>query len=271
MKKMAICIPTYNRYESVARQLDFILNDIGCNNVEIDVYVRDNCSSMEQYESLRNYQKNNNGFTLHRNEQNLGLVGNLIAMFRHVANSYEYVWFVGDDDILLSGIVNDVLNKIKGSADFCFINHSGVEGDKCLMSSALPCGLNDDSDISLLDIFRHSGTTMMFVTACVYKTKKLGEALKCDFLVSDRLTAPFYWSFYCAQNGFSYIKEIKILNRRGATSWDDKAHVVFGFWLPIELFRLFFMNYKKLDVSRVAVRYIPTAIKRLLKLCVRLK
>lgn len=266
LKKLAICIPTFNRSEQVINQIKFFFDEINVND-NVDIYVRDNCSNFEQYSELLEFHKQfDDKFFLSRNESNVGLVGNLLLLFSSISTSYEYVWFVGDDDTLCNGIVNKILGTADSNDELIFINHSGIENEVCVMESAIPISiLNRQKKLPLIDVFKFSGTTMMFVTACVYRVDILKKAIHSDSFTKNRLTAPLYWSFYCGQNGVSYITDIFIKNKRGNTSWDSKSHIVFGIWLPLELFRLPLMHYDKISSIKIAFRYLPTAIKRLVK------
>lgn len=263
---LAICIPTYNRAESAVKQIEFLLNEIKHinNSIDIGLFVKDNCSSSIEFQKLEIHNKQKQDYKLSQNKRNLGLVGNLLQLHKEVHREYNYIWYVGDDDLLHTGILNSVISKINQGFDFIFINHEGIEGESILMQSAVDLSKKTEK-ASILDVFEHSGTTMMFITACIYKTKLLTKAIKSDFLSEGRLTSPLYWSFFCSKINLGIIQDILITNKRGKTSWDNVAGVVFGFWLPIELFRNIFISKHKLKSIYIFLRYLPACSKHLIK------
>lgn len=270
--KLAICIPTYNRASSAITQINFLLNEIKENSplLEFALYVRDNNSNQEEYLKLLDHNKENPTYSLKRNNYNAGLVGNLLKLHEEAQKKSEYIWFVGDDDKLLPGILTLVANEIRKKPNFTFINHRGVDSNSVVMESALP----PDASLkrtSILDILEYSGTTMMFITACVYKTNLLNESIDKDIFKKTRLTAPLYWSLYCARENINLIHEKMIINKRGKTSWESEAGLVFGYWLPIELTRNIFLSKAKVKALSIFLKYLPACSKHLFKYILKIK
>lgn len=128
---LTICMPTYNRKEKALLQIQNIIRQ--CANLsetEIEYLISDNCSPdnttsylLEQLPFIPQYVK------IDRQEQNLGLVGNLYYLF-HEAKG-EYVWFVSDDDKVCEESVPSVLQLIKErKKDFYMLNFRTEQNDK---------------------------------------------------------------------------------------------------------------------------------------------
>ncbi|MGL6505040.1 glycosyltransferase family 2 protein [Aeromonas hydrophila] len=123
--KLDICIPTFQRSSECLRQTFFLLNEIKCikdyHDCEINVYIRDNSSSKEDYtaivDGIEKCRGEFFGVTINRNDENLGLIGNIRKMLL-VDSSADYVWFVGDDDILFNGILDKVICSLSDKKIF---------------------------------------------------------------------------------------------------------------------------------------------------------
>lgn len=242
--KLSIIIPTFNRLNKAAQQIQFLSEERARNKSSAQFFLSDNASDKNVSECLEE-ASGRHGFTYRRNEENLGLVGNLIASIN--ATDGDYTWLVGDDDSLSEGILNKVLDKlVTEQPDLLFINHYATDGitGKVVMESALPSDWQNKTSGTMLDVYKHSGTTMMFITACVYKTSLLKKAIRLDRGNSKRLTAPLYWSLFCAQdNRVSYITTTEINNVWNTHSWKEDANRLFSVSVPEELQKCLGMRY----------------------------
>ena len=93
-KKISICIPTYNRSETVYRLLtqiiSFDLKDI------LDVIVIDDASTDNTYQHLIGLADGDD-IRISRNERNVGLTGNILNCFNECKT--EYLIYMADDEI----------------------------------------------------------------------------------------------------------------------------------------------------------------------------
>lgn len=119
MKKLTIAIPTYNGARTIKRTLDSIFNQ-PFPQENVDVIVCDNCSTDSNLSILHAYESK---LTLFKNETNLGGDRNFQLCVER-SNS-EYVWIIGDDDVLRHDAIEGVLEKI-GEEDYAsvFVNFS---------------------------------------------------------------------------------------------------------------------------------------------------
>lgn len=249
---LSICLPTYNRKDQAIRQLEFISRE-DWQRENIEILIRDNASDRENY--LEVYEKANTlGFSnINRNENNLGLVGNLYSLLNDAKG--EYVWFVGDDDILYKGIAKPVINSLVANRpNFLMINHRGVsQAGEIMMENALPRHLQK---FDILDVFKYSGTTMMFISACIYNRELLLEISKKDTKDKNRLTVPLYWSLSAASTKKDlYIKQVLIDNVWDNTSWKEESRYVFRNLVPKEIIYSFKFGFKKIKLFNVFMHY----------------
>jgi len=113
MKKLTIAIPTYNRKDYILNKVENISKFVQENTLEnnIELLVVDNSSTnYDIYELLKNYKKL--GFVkIQRNCANIGAGANFLKCIEF-SNS-EYVWLLGDDEILNIVLLNQLLNELK--------------------------------------------------------------------------------------------------------------------------------------------------------------
>jgi glycosyltransferase involved in cell wall biosynthesis len=67
MKKISICIPTWNRYELTIRSIDLVKDDERVS----EIVIVDDCSTDDSFLKLKNYCDSNPKFKLYKNDKNL--------------------------------------------------------------------------------------------------------------------------------------------------------------------------------------------------------
>jgi len=154
---ISICVPTYNGSKTINKTLDSIIKNINNArfNEEIEIILTDDCSMDDTFFILKEYADKYKYVKIFRNEKNLGMDGN----FKQVAlnASGKYIWFSGQDDIFLDGVVDHVINSILNNQniDIISINFSQYleEKSKYICESMLglqaiyPEKINFDHDI----------------------------------------------------------------------------------------------------------------------------
>lgn len=118
---LSICIPTYNRPNQLPNCLNSIyLAKKNC-NLEFEVCVSDNGSNYNVKEIVNKYKKKLN-INLNVNKKNLGYQPNLLKTIN--ISKGEYVWAIGDDDLLMPNSlkkIEELLKKYK-DVDFFYLN-----------------------------------------------------------------------------------------------------------------------------------------------------
>jgi glycosyltransferase involved in cell wall biosynthesis len=119
--KLSICIPTFNR----AHHLRNCLNSITASGLlgrgDVELCVSDNGSTDDTRQVVKEAEQRN-PVRYFRNEQNLGLARNFIKVVEMASG--EFVWLLGDDDMLLPGALDGVIGLIDrhSEVDFFYIN-----------------------------------------------------------------------------------------------------------------------------------------------------
>lgn len=96
--KLSICIPTYNRAHYIDILLSSIVQQIQPYSHLIELIVMDNCSTDTTRSVVEKYIKELPTLIYIKNDINLGPDRNVVNSF-FMANG-EYVWIIGDDEIL---------------------------------------------------------------------------------------------------------------------------------------------------------------------------
>src|SRR5207302_1227664 len=100
---------TYNRAPWLAHSLPLILEQTAPYADMVEVIVCDNASQDDTQEVASTFLRYPH-FSYHRNENNVGMLGNLGVSCDKARG--EYVWVIGDDDLMVEGTIERVLSAI---------------------------------------------------------------------------------------------------------------------------------------------------------------
>jgi glycosyltransferase involved in cell wall biosynthesis len=110
---LSVCIPTYNRAKLLPIALDSILNQFQANTELsnlVEVVVSDNAGSDNTGDIVAEYQKKFPQVKYFRNQENIG--GDLNLANSVVKATGKYAWYLGDDDALVPGSLNQVVKVL---------------------------------------------------------------------------------------------------------------------------------------------------------------
>ncbi len=109
--KVAVIMSTYNGEKFLKEQLDSILSQ---KDVEVDIYIFDDCSKDRTVEIARDYEKNNKNIHLNINEKNKNYTYNFIdGLFTFKNKSdYDYYAFADQDDVWVEDKLITAINAI---------------------------------------------------------------------------------------------------------------------------------------------------------------
>ena len=103
---LSICIPTYNRKESLYYCLKSLAKQT---TKEFEVCISDNSSNYNIKELLKPFKKKLN-LKVNINKKNLGFAKNVLKVTSMAKG--DYIWLLGDDDLLINDSVKSLLNII---------------------------------------------------------------------------------------------------------------------------------------------------------------
>ncbi|MDQ8004330.1 MAG: glycosyltransferase family 2 protein [Pedobacter sp.] len=270
MKTLTICLPTYNRSNFVIEQLEFLKEDFRNFKDLIEIYVSDNNSDLEHRIALEKYANQNFFFTLTYQEKNCGLIGNMHYLLSQVQT--KYVWFVGDDDVLLPNVVERLINILtkNGVLNFIFFNHCGfVDVSSNIVSKLDLIGYADkviNGKECIMNLFKANFTSLMFITACVYNV----SVLKHYFDGNDEekhIEDPLLYSLVCASSGPIYIEnEVFVLDRYANATWKSSSSKIFGWGVPNAIIRALNFGFSTKEVRYMLHLYYMRFISSYLRM-----
>jgi len=118
---LSICIPSYNRANHLRRCLETISIAIAKCGGNVEVCISDN-GSTDHTQDVINTFKDDLRLITHKNEKNLGVARNILKSVD--ISSGEFVWLVGDDDLMPANSILNLLTLINRnkSVDFFYLN-----------------------------------------------------------------------------------------------------------------------------------------------------
>ena len=119
--KISICIPTYNRGGHLANCLNSLISCRSQSNLKFQVCVSDNHSTDDTENVVRNAQSSID-IKYHKNSSNLGHARNYLNVVTMADG--DFIWLIGDDDLLMPYAIEDLYKLIDGhpNVDFFFVN-----------------------------------------------------------------------------------------------------------------------------------------------------
>ncbi len=121
--KLSICISTYNRADWLAVSLKNWAGLYPKALQDVELLVCDNASTDHTLDVVKPYMSRSD-FSYHCNEHNVGMLGNLRKTANHCRG--EYVWILGDDDLLMPGSIERVMGTLQSHQDISlvYLNYS---------------------------------------------------------------------------------------------------------------------------------------------------
>ena len=125
---LSICITTYNRAEWLALNLKNLARLVPNPRPEIEIVVCDNTSTDRTPDVVKPYLHRTD-FRYYRNPENVGMLGNLNITAHHASG--QYIWMLGDDDLLKPDSIERVLRVIQAHPGIAlvYLNYSYTRQD----------------------------------------------------------------------------------------------------------------------------------------------
>ena len=112
---LSICIPTYNRPEYLKNCLTSICAQ---KSKDFEVCISDNASNIDIYKIIKPFKKKIK-IRYRRNKKNMGLAMNVYNVALMAKG--EFIWFLGDDDLVTNGSIIYLLKLIKRNKKINFL------------------------------------------------------------------------------------------------------------------------------------------------------
>lgn len=124
---LSICIPTYNRANRLRLSLQAILPQVARSGGLAEVWVSDN-GSPDETRTVVEEARGLGPLNYSRNQSNLGVIRNVLRVTRELPRG-EFVWLLGDDDVLRPGALGRVIDSIEANRDLqaFYVNFRGAD------------------------------------------------------------------------------------------------------------------------------------------------
>ena len=109
---LTIAIPTYNGSRTIRNMLDLLLPQC---NAQVELLISDNCSTDNTEQIINEYKSKWTYIEYHRNETNIGPDANFLQCMQMARGCFT--WLVSDDDIVMEGAVEKVLEYLSKHKD----------------------------------------------------------------------------------------------------------------------------------------------------------
>jgi len=163
---LTVAIPTYNRSETLEKILVQLRKE---SNQNFLILISDDNSSDKTSEMVKKYQKSMHNLIYHKNNENLGFSENVFKLYE--LTKTQYMWFLCDDDMPLSGSIENILNAInKYKPVVALFNCTWVNS----YGQKLTSGVKEDILYKDLDSFTSYDALMRlgYLSVNVFKKKK---------------------------------------------------------------------------------------------------
>lgn len=120
--KLSICVPTFNRADTLELLLESVYRQIGNHKEEVEVCISDNASTDRTAQVVEAYRQKLR-IRYHRHEHPIHVAINWNYAIG-ILPTGEYVLMVGDDDIIINDGIHKMLEMIDTyQSDYYYLNH----------------------------------------------------------------------------------------------------------------------------------------------------
>ena len=227
---LSICIPTYNR----AKFLEFCLSRMMSQvtpDLPVEVIVSDNFSTDNTLEVAEKYLKFPN-FKLVKQIQNIGPMKNGLELVRVHAKG-KFCWYVGDDDYVVPGSIQNILELLKRDVDFVFLNLKVFN----IANDLVRYSQNKSVEFEVMDKFenlllpKYSNIFLGELMGSIFKRELFLKEINIYNKIDDEYLSTLETSYaHCVifANQFMgkkaiYVKDVMILADFRAREWTEKS------------------------------------------------
>ena len=165
---LSICIPTYNREQYLRQSLDCLFLQAESYKQYLEILISDNCSTDRTREMvLAKIEDTDLPVRYYQNEKNIGGNNNFAKLVGY--SSGQYIYMMGDDDIVSPNFLQIVFNILLDGNDYSLIHWNRMCGNEDCRNSTI-VDLDFDSSI-------WNGTASEFMKKVLHKANFLSSII----------------------------------------------------------------------------------------------
>jgi len=233
MRKLAICVPTYNRADIINEFIIRCMNKY--TNMKYDVYIYDSSDNNETEKVVKSYlDKYENLFyvnidsSVHSNMK-------VYMIFQQFQNcDYEYIWVCSDSIRWTDDVINSIDNNLNSNYDMIILNYRDVES----------IGTKEYTDYN--ELFVDCAWHMTLYGATIIKKHTILNNIDWDYLIEkycidDRINhshVALYFEQLCKINRFSALhistgkNSLTSSPLKSVSGWHESTFYVWGHCWP---------------------------------------
>ncbi len=170
---LTIAIPTYNRSGYLAQLLESLAPQLR-DEPRIELIISDNASPDDTPDLIQRFIREGLQARYIRNPENIGPDRNFLQCFQQAAG--RYVWLIGDDDVLLEGIISRVLRYLTGDDyDLVYLTPHGFREHARTCHIPDRHGIRESVFTDALVFAQRVGTMFTLITCNIVNKKRLGQ------------------------------------------------------------------------------------------------
>ena len=247
---LTVSIPTYNREHHLDRQLDWAVRSIAGRWEQVELIVSDNGSRDNTSGVCERWKQQTHGqLRVFRHPRNLGLALNALHCIQQ-ANG-QYVWLISDDDEIVDGAFDWVLQTLSNSKELSFIHLNGMMKEKkgkIALESVYSFKRDryENPGIFLFQECLRQSPLSIGLTGSIYRSQIVKTALERWPGMKDNLAFPVFLAGYAASRGGMLVRaEPSWAFIDGTTSFKSMWPVVDFYLLPEVYIKLINEGYQE--------------------------
>ena len=249
---ISIAIPTYNR----ATFLENLLSNIAPQAKELEgivqICISNNGSSDNTQEVVVNFQKKYPGLiSYHKNEKNLGVDVNLLKIME--MSEGDFVWLLGDDDMIIGNGIKKVINFIKNyrnkdtglvilANSLYFIDNK--TGKKIIYDHALEKNKTKMYEISRNDVIGECFSSSVFLSVLLFNNNFLKKVLEEEKIIIQKAKGRGFVHTFLYRLMFLKYPNLEALRFNEIIVESDLHY--YKFYIE-DIFQLYYISSKELD------------------------
>jgi len=226
---LSICIPTYNRVNTIEEQIAFFARQ---DMEDIEVIVSDNMSNDGTYEFVVKENEKHDWLKIRKNESNIGCDNNIRELLKEASG--KYVWFLGDD-IIREGWLDKIKNiLLKNELTLLHLNYASTE-DKDFSyaeNERKYCPTNQSIRLTndqIANLIKKELSGFMFMSANIYLRNAISEGID---LRPEYATTLLFSINALAKGNVYYTREVVILDDLVNITWTNRKLIVWFNAIP---------------------------------------
>ena len=264
--QLSICIPTYNRLQFLKQSLVAITSQINDDNSsKIEIIISDNSSTDGTEAYLESFIAKNSSISIKyfRQDSNVGADSNFLKVID--LSMGEFVYLVSDDDILLPGAIDKLLNCINfnSSLDAICVNYRGFKLDHTIDSPPILKISNDKTIIDRNEVLETLGNLITFMSILCFRKSTVDLKSFNNKVGTNFIQSYIFLKVISQENGVLFLSSPLLSMRANNSGGYDffKTFIVCFYELISSSKENNFSNSTiKKVLSKHILRFIPTFI-----------